>query len=99
MPMYCPSPPVVREMYDAGDMTQGVGDVVVRKAAELQRVDRVLHDLGVPLLFQGLPQALAQTADHHGFQLRHPAKLLLPVVAEAELAGRPRPPSRRPRSR
>ena len=47
MPMYWPSPPVVRVMTDAGDVPQGVGDVVVREAAQFQRVDRVEDDVRV----------------------------------------------------
>jgi len=66
---YCPSPPVVRVietpvMWRRSPATSSSG-----KAAELERVDRILHDDGVLLLLERFAEALAQAADDDRFEL------------------------------
>ena len=70
---------------DPGDVAQRVCDVVVGKAPELDRVDRVHDDLGVLLLFQRLSKARPDSRDHDGFELR-----LVASVGSALARGRVR---------
>jgi hypothetical protein len=50
-------------------VAQRIGHVIIREAPQLQRVDRIEHDVRVLLDLEGLAQARADPRDHDGLQL------------------------------